>query len=129
MKKLFFLSTITVGILSWIFFLFLSIFAFSPSSLIKNIDHTDRRIDRLKKTDPHLMENTSVWNKEKIDRYRAEVKMVIEKLSTLENAFMEKFQNKSKSLKNELLRMRSGRQAIKGYGAKVVIPKFLDMKR
>ena len=39
MKKLFFLSTITVGILSWIFFLFLSIFAFSPSSLIKTIDH------------------------------------------------------------------------------------------
>ncbi|MFH1673032.1 MAG: hypothetical protein ABIF87_06375 [Pseudomonadota bacterium] len=107
------------------------VFAFfeERQGLIKDIDQIDRRIYRLKKTDPHLMENTSVWNKEKIDRYRAEVKMVIEKLSTLENAFMEKFQNKSKSLRNELLRIRSGRQAIKGYGAKLVIPKFLDMKR
>ena len=38
MKKLFFLLVISGGILSWIFFLSLTIFAFSPSSLIKTID-------------------------------------------------------------------------------------------
>ena len=38
MKKLFFLSVITGSILSWIFFIFLTIFAFSPWSLIKTID-------------------------------------------------------------------------------------------
>ena len=39
MKKLFFLSVITGSILSWIFFIFLTIFAFSPLGLIKTIDH------------------------------------------------------------------------------------------
>ena len=39
MKKLFFLSFISGSILSWIFFLFLTIFAFSPWALIKTIDH------------------------------------------------------------------------------------------
>ena len=38
MKKLFFLSVITGSILSWIFFIFLTIFAFSPWGLIKTID-------------------------------------------------------------------------------------------
>ena len=38
MKKLFFLSVITGSILSWIFFIFLTIFAFSPLGLIKSID-------------------------------------------------------------------------------------------
>ena len=38
MKKLFFLSVITGSILSWIFFIFLTIFAFSPWGLIKSID-------------------------------------------------------------------------------------------
>ena len=38
MKKLFFLSVIAGSILSWIFFIFLTIFAFSPWGLIKTID-------------------------------------------------------------------------------------------
>ena len=38
MKKLFFLSVISGGILSWLFFLFLTVFTFSPWALIKTID-------------------------------------------------------------------------------------------
>ena len=38
MKKLLSISAICLGILSWIFFLFLTILAFSPRSLIKSID-------------------------------------------------------------------------------------------
>lgn len=38
MKRLFFLSVVSVSILSWIFFLFLTIFTLSPSGLIKAID-------------------------------------------------------------------------------------------
>jgi hypothetical protein len=38
MKKLFFLSVISGGILSWLFFLFLAVFTFSPWVLIKTID-------------------------------------------------------------------------------------------
>ena len=38
MKKLFFLSVISGGILSWLFFLFLTVFTFSPWVLIKTID-------------------------------------------------------------------------------------------
>lgn len=98
--------------------------------LIKDIDQIDRRIDRLKKTSPHLMENASIWTKNKIELYVTEVKTIIERLSSLENNYIEKFQGRSKSLKRELLHMRSGQQAIKGYGKKVGnIPKFLDMKR
>jgi hypothetical protein len=98
--------------------------------LIKDIDQIDRRIDRLKKTSPHLMENASIWTKNKIELYVTEVKTIIERLSSLESNYIEKFQSRSKSLKRELLHMRSGQQAIKGYGKKVGnIPKFLDMKR
>jgi len=39
MKKLFSISAICLGILSWIFFLFLTILALYPWSLIKNLDH------------------------------------------------------------------------------------------
>ena len=39
MKKLFSISAICLGILSWIFFLFLTISALYPLSLIKNLDH------------------------------------------------------------------------------------------
>src|SRR5210317_1899974 len=38
MKRLFFLSVVSVSILSWIFFLFLTFFTLSPSGLIKAID-------------------------------------------------------------------------------------------
>ena len=38
MKKLFFLSVISGSILSWLFFLFLAVFTFSPWALIKTID-------------------------------------------------------------------------------------------
>ena len=38
MKKLFFFSVISGGILSWLFFLFLAVFTFSPWVLIKTID-------------------------------------------------------------------------------------------
>ena len=38
MKKLFFLSLISAGILSWLFFLFLTVFTFYPWTLIKTID-------------------------------------------------------------------------------------------
>ena len=38
MKKLFFFSAISGGILSWLFFLFLAVFTFSPWVLIKTID-------------------------------------------------------------------------------------------
>ena len=39
MKKLFSIFAICLGVLSWIFFLFLAILAFSPLSLIRSIDH------------------------------------------------------------------------------------------
>jgi hypothetical protein len=43
---------------------------------------------------------------------------------------MERLQYESERLKNELLRMRSGQHAIKGYGGKSEnMPQFLDMKR
>lgn len=108
----------------------LSAYLKERQGLIKDIDQIDRRIYRLKEASPRFMENASARTKNRVEQYMTEVKTIIEKVSSFENNCMDRFQNESERLKSELLRMRNGRQAIKGYGAKATnIPKFLDMKR
>ena len=97
--------------------------------LSKDIDEIDRKISRLKKTSPSLVGHAGLM-KDRAERSLADLKTIIEELSSLENAYMERLQDKSERLKNELLHMRSGQQAIKGYDRKLEnMPKFLDMKR
>lgn len=98
--------------------------------LIKDIGQIDRRIYRLKKTTLRLIEHASGSMKDRTEHFVTELKTIIEKLSNLENDYMERLQDKSEQLKNELLCMRREQQAVKGYDRKSEnIPKFLDMKR
>jgi hypothetical protein len=108
----------------------LCVFLEERESLIKDMHQIDRKIDRLKKTGPSLREHTSGLMKDRAEHSVAELKMIIKKLSSLENDCMERLQDKSERLKNELLRMRSGQQGIERYDRRSEnIPKFLDMKR
>lgn len=108
----------------------LRVFLVNREGLIKDMEQIDRKIDSFKKTIPPLREHTSGLMKDRAEHSVTELKMIIEKLSSLENDYMERLQDKSERLKNELLRMRSGQKGIKGYDRRSEnIPKFLDMKR
>jgi hypothetical protein len=108
----------------------LFIFFEERRGLIQDIDQIDAEIYRLKKKSPYRMEHASGPTKDRAERSVTELKTIIEKLLSLENRCMERFQHESERLKNQLLRMRSGQQAIKGYGGRSEnMPKFLDMKR
>jgi GTP1/Obg family GTP-binding protein len=108
----------------------LFVFLEERESLIKDMDQLDRKIDRLKKTSPFFREHTSGLMNDRAAHSVTELKMIIEKLSRLENEYMERLRGKSEQLKNQLLRMRSGQQAIKGYDRRSEnVPKFLDMKK
>ncbi len=98
--------------------------------LIDRIEQTDRELHRFTKQDAFSIERLSHQSKNMVGRCFEQLKKALESIAALDKECLALAQAHLNSMKSEILKVRHGLRAARGYRLAVEHhPRFLDVKR
>ena len=97
---------------------------------IEKIEKIDLSLKKIKSLDAGAISRISRELKGKLNGYLQRIKGLVEQIAPIDDEVMVMIQEESRVTKDELIKMKTVKQATKGYGSKErCIPRYVDARR